>query len=93
MSARGSFPLDRPRSYPTRCHVCGNAEVVEKLVTLALPEPDGVTRLVQGVPAGVCTQCGEQYLRADVADAIDKILASPPARHEEVPVWDFASTA
>ncbi len=87
------LPPKNPKKYPSRCSVCGGEPVTEKVVTLVLPETDGTTRIVHGVPAGVCPQCGEQYLRLDVAEALDRILSSPPTRHEEIPVWEFASTA
>lgn len=79
------------KPYPSACHLCGG-KISEKLVTLMLPDPSGTTRLVHGVPAGVCDQCGEQYLRAEVTAAIDRILKSPPTRREDVPVWEFASS-
>lgn len=90
MSSR--FPPSNLRRYPSTCIICGG-RVVEESVTLTLPDKSGGTRLVRGVPVGVCAQCGEQYLKADVADALDHILEKPPIRHEQVPVWEFAASA
>ena len=61
-------------------------------MTLSLPGPDGETRIVHHVPAGVCESCGEQYLRAVVAQRIERLLEDPPADHENFPVWNFVAT-
>jgi YgiT-type zinc finger domain-containing protein len=85
-----AFPPDRPNTYPSKCFQC-QGTVIEQDVNLVYPRSDGPPRLVNRVPAGVCDSCGEQYLRPETAEIIEKLLAAPPARHEEVPVWDFAA--
>ncbi|MGH2746658.1 MAG: YgiT-type zinc finger protein [Actinomycetota bacterium] len=83
------FPAQEEReTYPERCDLCGGT-VSEQLVSLALPDRDGRVRIIEGVPAGVCDQCHEQYLTVETR-AIDRLLAAPPSRQEAVPVWDFA---
>lgn len=93
MSAERKFetPVER-RDYPSSCPTCGGS-VTERTVTLALPEPGAGTRIVEHVPAGVCNMCGERFLKAETVGKLDALLASPPTGHEEVPVWDFATSA
>lgn len=93
MTVTRKFEPPAERSdYPSSCPTCGGT-VTERAVTLALPEPGEGTRIVEHVPAGVCEVCGEQFLKAETTNRIDKLLAAPPSGHEEVPVWDFATTA
>jgi YgiT-type zinc finger domain-containing protein len=49
---------------------------------------------VDGVPASVCDQCGEEYSDGEVVIAIDRMLKHPPtpARVVSVPVYDFRLT-
>lgn len=63
---------------------------MEGITTFVYQEANGSTRVVHGVPAGICQSCGERYLREEVAAEIERLLNGPPARREEVPVWDFA---
>ncbi len=44
-----------------RCMICKNAETHQGKATLTL-ERDGVTLVVKGVPAQVCSNCGEEYI-------------------------------
>lgn len=78
--------------YPAQCAVCDGA-VVERIVTLSLPEARGDARIVHHVPAGVCDTCGEQYLTSAVLRKVERLLEAPPTGHQEIPVWDFAASA
>jgi hypothetical protein len=50
--------------------------------------------LVEQVPMGACNQCGERFLKPDVAKAIDKLLQTrKAARTESVPVLTYTSDA
>ena len=49
--------------------------------------------MIDGVPAGVCEQCGEKYLLHEVVVELQRLLATPPTREEGVPVWQYAGTA
>jgi YgiT-type zinc finger domain-containing protein len=84
-------PTERA-DYPPLCAVCGGT-VVERAVVLSLPEPGGEARIVHHVPAGVCENCGEQYLTSAVVRKLEKLLEAPPTSHQEIPVWDFAASA
>lgn len=81
-------PPDEKRRYPSRCAVCGGT-IIEKVVAIAYPQPDGLTQLIKGVPAGVCRSCHEQYLRPEVSRRIEEILSEPPTQQIEVPMWDW----
>lgn len=79
------------KSYPAECTVCMGG-VEEKHATLTFPvsrDSTGV-QVVAGVPAGVCSQCGEIYLLAETVEELDRILASPPEREETHPIWEYA---
>jgi len=81
-------PTHRKR-YPSQCHAC-RGHIVEGTVTLTYPDREGKVRVIEGVPAGVCDQCHEQYFTVETSREIDRLLTSPPSRQEEVPVWEFA---
>lgn len=50
---------------PVRCVVCRQVQVKPGQATLTL-ERDGLTLLIQNVPASVCPGCGEAYVDEDV---------------------------
>lgn len=82
-------PPEERKKYPSQCSTC-RGRIVERIVTCTLPDRKGHLRIIEGVPAGVCDQCHEQYLTFETAAAIDKLLASPPTKKETVSVWEFA---
>jgi YgiT-type zinc finger domain-containing protein len=84
------FPPKALDKYPAECTTCGGP-VEEVLITLVLPPRNHETRIVDGVPAGVCASCGEEFLQLRTLEALERVLANPPARREEVPVWEFAA--
>lgn len=92
-SMRFPEPHER-KTYPSECTVCMGA-VEEKHATLTFPVSRDSTdvQVVAGVPAGVCSQCGEIYLLAETVEELDRILASPPEREETHPVWEYAHGA
>jgi len=54
----------------------------------------GKLYVIADVPMGVCRQCGERFIKPDVAKALDRLLASgTPSRTMEVPVLNFGSDA
>lgn len=55
-----------------RCYVCGE-RVKEKLIKQDF-WIKGKLIVVEDVPAGVCTQCGEKVVRADVGREIARLL-------------------
>ena len=73
------------------CSFCGGKVVEENIDT----EFWWGEKLVafEGVPAGVCEKCGEQYFNADVYQKMVKLAKSKtkPEREVIVPVWNFAN--
>jgi YgiT-type zinc finger domain-containing protein len=78
-----------------QCHVCGGA-MVEKKVAQDL-WIRGKLMVVEGVPAGVCKQCGERVVKADVGRGLAAIVdGSARARRDrtlQVPVIKFRRVA
>jgi len=75
-----------------KCHVCG-AAVKEERAKLDF-WVRGKLIVIERVPAGVCSQCGERVVRADVGHSIARLLGDarhlPKARTLTVPVIRFA---
>jgi YgiT-type zinc finger domain-containing protein len=71
------------------CSFCGG-EVKEELVELDY-RYEGKLYVFRNVPVGVCQQCGERYLKADVAKAIEKDIKTKKKWEEtmNVPVKTF----
>jgi YgiT-type zinc finger domain-containing protein len=55
-----------------RCSVC-NSTVRAATISYLQARDDGVY-LITGVPAGVCSQCGEQYLSPDTVNTIRSLF-------------------
>ncbi len=77
---------------PATCEACGSP-TKEQLVSVVLGD---VTRLtvVEGIPAAVCTSCGEQYYATETGAAIEKVVKDgfPKGRFIRqlvVPVYSF----
>lgn len=67
-----SANFERRRAYPSRCSRC-DGPVHEERVTLVYTI-DEFPKIVHGVPAGVCQNCGERYIRPEVASRIEELL-------------------
>jgi len=52
-----------------RCVVCKMADTQVGVATVTL-ERNGLTLVVKGVPAQVCSNCGEQYVDEQVASEL-----------------------
>ena len=74
-----------------RCHICG-APVEERLRDHSI-QADNEWLLIRSVPTGVCTKCGEQTFRLEVAQRIEEILnkraQEAPTGRIEVPVFSY----
>ena len=74
------------------CPVCGckqsRMEQVDDVFKI-----DGEYVLVEGIPAEVCTRCGEQSVSLKTAEAVRQAVngGAAPARSIEMRVFDFAS--
>ena len=73
------------------CFYCGGS-VKEQNVTREI-RWEGQLIVVENVPTGVCTQCGEKVLRPEVAKSIDAIIEAKkkPSRTLEVPVYEYGT--
>ena len=71
------------------CYYCGGV-VEEKVVPREL-RWQGHLFVIEDVPMGVCNQCGEKFLKPDVAKDIDRILEEKerPQKTIQVPVYHF----
>lgn len=86
-----SFEPPRARKkYPSKCPICGGS-IEEATVTLPFPDQNDGIKLVQGVPAGVCSSCKEEYLTAEVAETLEKLISSQPHTRVDTPVWKYAA--
>ena len=88
--------MARKRAYDYgECHVCGSA-MTEKKVAQDL-WLRGRLIVIEDVPAGVCTQCGERIVKADVARGlaaiVDGSMPTEPARTLQVPVIKYRKVA
>ena len=72
------------------CYFCGG-EVKEKKLPREIWH-NGQLYIIEDVPMGMCVQCGEKFVHADVAKALDGILAkkTSPQKTIRVPVYPFA---
>jgi len=70
------------------CYFCGG-EVVERVIELEY-KWKGQLYIIEGVPVGICQQCGEKYFTAPVSEAIDRIVdAKGIKRTVSIPVKEF----
>ena len=75
------------------CAVCGGR--TEDRLIKYMQDYKGREVIIENVPAEVCTQCGERFIRGDVAEKIQQIVWNRPAtpRSKKVPVYEFADVA
>lgn len=76
---------------PGSCLVCGGAEEPRKVQFFTLHQDQPI--LIEGVPALVCTQCGEETFDALTIKQLETLLAHPgsPSRTVETPVLSFSA--
>jgi YgiT-type zinc finger domain-containing protein len=72
-----------------RCPICGGT-FEQRFVTFVADE---ATLLVEGVPAEVCKQCGEQVYSWSVAKVLEQLQlgALEPETYRQVPAFEFES--
>lgn len=78
-----------------KCHVCGE-QMIERQINQDF-WIKGSLMVIENVPAGVCPQCGEKVVRADVGQQVAALLARSkqlqPTRSINVPVIEFKAVA
>ena len=79
-----------PRAYH-KCHFCGG-EVLEKRITLDYRWGENLIAIIENVPTGVCQNCGEQYLKAEIVKEMERLVHSKesPKKMIEVPLRELA---
>jgi len=74
------------------CHVCGGRMAARRIKQEFWIK--GKLMVIEGVPAGVCPQCGERVVKADVGRSIAEIVGNSKrlrrTRTMSVPVVRFA---
>ena len=77
---------------PGSCLVCGGAEEPRTVQFFTLHQ--GQPILIEGVPALVCAQCGEETFDALTLKQLETLLAhpGPPGRTVETSVLSFSAT-
>ncbi len=73
------------------CAVCGNGERVPATKPY-VEEKNGRIAVVTGVPVTVCESCGDTWLDAPTAHALDELLTDMLA-HDNLAVRTFGSPA
>jgi YgiT-type zinc finger domain-containing protein len=76
----------------SNCHICGSNNFTEELVNETF-EIKGKLILVEGIPAKVCTRCGEITFSGETAENIRLMLNSDrkPKKSIEVDVFSFTN--
>jgi YgiT-type zinc finger domain-containing protein len=71
------------------CFYCGGS-VEQRLMPREL-RWEGQLFIIENVPMGVCTQCGEKFLMPEVAKGIDRIVQKKrkPTKTIQVPVYQY----
>jgi YgiT-type zinc finger domain-containing protein len=79
---------DKERGY-SDCFFCGG--MVEEQIIPREYRWDGQLFIIENVPVGVCTQCGEKFIKPEVAKTIDGMFQEKrkPAKIIQVPVYEY----
>ena len=77
-----------------KCEVCGTGERRAQSIDYHLRVGDKLI-VVEGVPAVVCTHCGETSLSPDTVEQLQQTIwqGRRPSRVLETPVYEFPSAA
>jgi len=70
-----------------RCPICGGRKVDGRTI-YSVDLGTGVV-VVRGVPAKICSQCGEEWICADVAKKLEEIVNLAKEKHLELEVVSF----
>ena len=76
-----------------RCYLCGGP--TERRTVTAENWWGDALALVEGVPAWVCRDCGEQYFDTATSEQLERLRAAPPTVRKTVavPVYVFADAS
>ncbi|MCI0453992.1 MAG: type II toxin-antitoxin system MqsA family antitoxin [Candidatus Dadabacteria bacterium] len=73
------------------CPLCGGNK--EKGFTVFTVELGGGLLIVKGVPANICSQCGEKWITSDVAEKLEKIADDARKKKPELEIVSFEEAA
>ena len=83
--------MREPHNYGD-CYFCGG-EVKEQVIEIEF-RWKGSLYLMEGVPTGICEQCGEKYFTAEVSKAIDRSIEEGNVKRTvEIPVLEIGLSA
>jgi len=73
-----------------KCHFCGGV-VSEKKITVDYRWGEVMVTVIKNVPVGVCQICGEQYFKARIVKAMERVARSKKKPKEilRVPVREL----
>lgn len=73
-----------------KCVICKKGEAKPGKATVTL-ERDGTTLVIKGVPANVCTNCGEEYVDEGITARLLKTAEEAARSGVEVDVREYAA--
>lgn len=71
-----------------KCVICKHGQTTDGVVTVTLHR-DRTTLVIRGVPAQVCTNCGEQYLDAPTSTQLLQAAENAAQAGVEVDIRQF----
>ncbi|BDY13433.1 hypothetical protein HCR_17450 [Hydrogenimonas cancrithermarum] len=71
----------------SRCALCGG-EMKPGKTTFTVDLGFGVV-VVRGVPAMVCEQCGEEWMKEETAETLERIVDEARGRHAMIEVAQY----
>jgi YgiT-type zinc finger domain-containing protein len=72
------------------CYICETGQVRAGKATMTL-EREGLTLVVNGVPAQICQNCGENYIDQETRSQLLKIAERGAAPGVSVDIREFAT--
>ena len=73
-----------------KCVICKKGETKPGTSTVTL-ERNGTTLVIKGVPANVCTNCGEEYVDEGTTDRVLKTAEEAARSGVQVDVREYAA--
>lgn len=74
-----------------QCPLCGGNK--EKGLTTFTVDLGFGLLIVRGVPANICSQCGEKWIPSDVAERLEKIAEDVRKKKPELEIVSFEEAA
>ena len=72
-----------------RCSIKGCPGTCETKTITHMVQHDGETILIEGVPAEVCSICGDVLLSLETVEHIEKLLQHPGTPAHTAPVYEM----